>query len=172
MGKYFLFTMVFIMFIVQSTWNMETRLQREAYQRLDYGLKNAAHDAALFIDQTELADGLIIFDREKSSDVFQESLTRNLPFDENFQSTSPYFKGDMKIIEQINLDHAYIDPDTYEILNFPFIYNYTTMKGSNFNRAILGPSLVFVVEITAIGSDNPTQHMVIQEYISEVPNLE
>jgi hypothetical protein len=147
-------------------FQLETHLQKMAYTRVNYALKHAVHDAALFVDEAKLAEGSIIFNSIVGKQMFVETLKRNLPINDQLEPLHyTLFTEPITILEAIYIDDLFIDSNTGNVVEFPFIYEYnSTILNIEFSRPIFGPSVVYVVETKVHKAEKKHQFVTIQEY--------
>jgi hypothetical protein len=147
-------------------FQLETQLQKMGYQQVDYALKHAVHDAALFVDEEELANGTIIFNSNLGKQIFLETLQKNLQINDRLEPIhQSSITGPITILEQIYIDESYIDPETGSTVQFPFIFKYRNqILDLEFSRPIFGPSVVYVIETKVHKAEEPHQFITIQEY--------
>jgi hypothetical protein len=165
--KYFIFALMLgLLSFTIMNHQLETQLQRMGYQQVDYALKHAVHDAALFVEEEELANGKIIFKSKIGKQVFVETLMENLPLSDHLEPIHlPSIVGPITILEEIYIDESYVDAETGTSVQFPFIFKYRNqILDLEFARPIFGPSVVYVIETKVHKEENSHQFITIQEY--------
>lgn len=120
--------MVFIAFLAVSgmllNFDLSTKAQTLHYLKED--LEIAAHDAALEIDDDELATGKIVFDQSEAMTSFRNSLERNSHLDST----------DYEIVEINFFDHSTVESFPYEF----------TSDDVGFSDVIESPTVIAFVE--------------------------
>ena len=145
---------------------LETDIKKMAYRDINYALKHAVHDAALFVDPEALAEGEVIFDRIKGDEAFRETLSRNLPVNLSLEPVKTFVITEpIKIVESEYIDASYRDPLTGRPVEFPYVYEYVDpSRDTHFTRTLYGPSVVYVIETRVFNEEKPHQFITIQEY--------
>jgi hypothetical protein len=165
--KYFIFALILtILSFIIMNYQLETQLQKMGYEQVDYALKHAVHDAALFVDEEELANGAIVFKSDLGKQVFIETLQKNLPINNRLEPIHhSLIMEPITILEEIYIDESYVDPEKGTIVHFPFIYKYRNeILDLEFSRPIFGPSVVYIVETKVHKAKESHQFITIQEY--------
>jgi hypothetical protein len=123
--------------IMIIAWSLQFTLVTDykSSKYLKEEIEIALHDAGLFLDQYEIAEGLITFNRNSSYDAFVQSLEMNTGL-RNLAPNSQTFFQDEFIVT------------TYEIFDdsnaiFPYEYNHPTL---NIREIFFGPTIYVIVE--------------------------
>jgi murein DD-endopeptidase MepM/ murein hydrolase activator NlpD len=104
--------------------DISTRAQTLHYLKED--LEIAVHDAALEIDQSELANGRIVFQQSKAMEVFRKS----------FEKNSGLSSSDYEIVEIAFLDHSTVS-------SFPFTYRASSVE---FEDVFVAPTMIAFIK--------------------------
>lgn len=158
----YLYTFLVLLMTSLTLWvgGIETQLMDRGYRSIQYSVEHAVHDAALQINLTELAEGLIDFNEDAALAAIEESLKYNLDLDNSLTpNKSIFFKDKLEIHEVLYID------DNYESgITFPYILNYTLPDGQDLEQVVFGPSVVLVVNAKIIGNEEYKSFLAIQEY--------
>lgn len=155
------------------TYQVQIQLEKYVYNSINYALKHAVHDAALFLNYQDLADGLVVFDQVKGHEAFIETMTRNLPLDDQLRPLdTTLIKEPVQVIEKFFVDEKFHQADqglaTCSPLGsdtFPCQFEFKDpIRDLSFERIIHGPSVVYIIDILAFGTEKHQQYITIQEY--------
>lgn len=162
--------LIVLFFVLTSTltiWvkDIEIFLMDRAYRTVQYGLEHAVHDATLQVNKSEIVTtGKIYFLEDDAETALKETIQRNIPVDSLLRPTNILLKEPLLIKDIVYLDDDYIDPITANTISFPTIWKYEMPNGEIFERAIFGPSIALVVDVSVQGGDGYKTFIVIQEY--------
>ncbi|UII57767.1 hypothetical protein LS684_10235 [Cytobacillus spongiae] len=110
MKPFFYFCALAILAFYNFNYQLQTNLQDMAYDKVDYALKHAVHDSALFVKADELINGNVVFDISLSEEAFKQTLQKNLPIDENFlPKDTLLLKDEIRVLEVVYIDDQFID---------------------------------------------------------------
>lgn len=103
-----------------------------------YGLMRAAHDASLQVDPVLLAEGAVVFDRERARAAFEYALRRNMRLDATLHpEAGSYLQHPLEIVFEEYIDDA-------SGVTFPYNYRNDSFK---IYKTLDGPSLVYEVRM-------------------------
>lgn len=115
-------------------FNLVTDYKASKYLKEE--IETALHDAGLFLDQNELAEGLITFQRDSSYLAFVQSIELNTGLT-NLAPTSTTFFQDEFIVS------TYEVFDDSNVVSFPYEYHHPTL---NKTEIFFGPTIYVIVE--------------------------
>ncbi|MFS0783518.1 hypothetical protein [Bacillus sp. 1P06AnD] len=166
MEKLLIFLMVFASALYIWGKDVEISIMDRAYRSVQYGLEHAVHDGALQIQKDRVSSGKILFDKLKAEQAIVTTIRKNIPVDSSLRplSSPSLLKEPLLIRDIIYLDHDYIDPKTAAVVKFPFMFSYTIPNGEVLDRAVFGPSIALVVDVSVKGGDGYKTYVTIQEY--------
>ncbi len=116
-------TMVLILIfagIMSIQYNLDA--DRTANRQIKNALELAVHDAALALDETQMAQGRVVFDQALAKAQFKASLENNLLLE---SSTGIRFtpKDDSFYQEDIMVEHFEFIDDSNATFSTPYLYN-------------------------------------------------
>ncbi|MGG1594795.1 peptidase M23 [Terribacillus saccharophilus] len=124
-------------FILSMQYNLEA--DRTANRQVKNALELAVHDAALALDEAQLAQGNIVFDQVQARDNFNQSLVNNLELKSSsnkfFEPEADSYYQDEFVLESIE----FLDDSN---ATFPMDYNNNQY---NIVERVNGPSIVAVL---------------------------
>ncbi|WP_026801341.1 hypothetical protein [Pontibacillus halophilus] len=155
---------MFLMLLFAGTMALNTNLDTDINTMRDTkdALELAVHDAALALDQAQLAQGQIVFDQERALNNFQQSLEYNLDLDSRYgylyePTADSFYQHDFTLDHFEVIDHS--------TSSFPF--NYSNPK-YDIVEYIDGPSIVAVISTKSpryfAGEGIYTRRAVVYEY--------
>lgn len=146
-----------------NMYQLEVTLFDIGMDKVEYAVENAAHDAALQVDEDMIANNKVLFVKSKADKTFRETMMANLKIDQDLKPIhSTILEQPIKLLDVQYIDNSYINPLTSKLVTYPFIYQYRGDK--RLERTVFGPSIVYVIETTFYKSEEPHQFVVIQEY--------
>jgi hypothetical protein len=163
--KYIVITLMLgVLWAFINVYQVELELYDTGLERVEYALEHAVHDVGLNVDKSALTQGKVLYLEAGADDILVDTLRKNISINTNMEpEDSVLIKDKFTILDRQFIDHDYINPLTGTIITFPFEYKYS--DGTNeFNRIIFGPSVVYIVETTFYGEQEPHQFVTIQEY--------
>ncbi|MBH0167148.1 hypothetical protein IHV12_19675 [Fictibacillus sp. 7GRE50] len=162
--KYLLLTgLLGILWAYLNMYQLEVTILDVGMDKVETAVENAAHDAALQIDENELLNDKVIFVKNEADITFKNTMMANLKVDTALKPiNSALIDGPIKLLDVQYIDHGYKDPFTNKFVNFPYIYTYNGVN--RFERTVFGPSIAYVIEANFYKNNSPHQFVVIQEY--------
>lgn len=131
--------------ITMMQWNLDA--DKTATRQLKNSLEIAVHDASLAIDESELIQGLLVFDEPQGTSNFKESLKYHLQLDDNLKPLpDSFYKNPFVIKKLVYIDEKTIDPNTGNPVRFPYVYENTIYDVVD---VLDGPSVIAIVETTS-----------------------
>jgi len=140
--RMFFMVLVFAMISIIQ-WNLDA--DKTGTRNLKNALELAVHDASLALDESQLGQGLIVFDQVQAETNFQNSLMYHLNVNDSYEPQSASFFQDTIDVKVLTfIDDSTIDPNNPSTtVTFPYVYTNATYDVVDI---LYGPSVIAVVE--------------------------
>lgn len=151
--------------ITSMQWNMDS--DDTATRQLRNAMEIGVHDASLALDESQLANGYIVFDQAQATDQFKKALETQLHLNSSLiPLANTYYQHPFVIKQLLFFDDKTPDPNNPgKTITFPYIYQNPKY---NVLEVLDGPSVLAVVETTSpryfTGSGIPIRQASVYEY--------
>ncbi|MCS7461464.1 hypothetical protein N0M98_15030 [Paenibacillus doosanensis] len=139
MNRALLLMFVILMFLYTTGFQADRFVTSTTHNRLKFALNHGAHDAALQVVKSRLAEGQIVFERGLARKAFEAGLKANLQLNED---GTPYARTLLQAAPVIVFED-YVDDDMPEV-TFPYNYVRTDQRIS---KTLKGPAVIFKVKV-------------------------
>jgi hypothetical protein len=137
-------------------WQMEGNFQNAALVRGKDATNFSAHDASMQVIKSKLSEGQVVFDQTLATQVFQESLTKNLQLQNDLTAKpNTLFHGQVEIVFKDFVDDSNvtmnpnIDPTQRTAFDgYGKLYKYDDPAGKyHIQQTIMGPAVVYIIKV-------------------------
>lgn len=130
---------VVLMFLYTTGFEADRYLTDTTHNRLKSALNRGAHDASLQVDRRRLGEGLIVFDRPRAREAFEQGLRNNLQLGEDLSpEPGTLLTKTPEIVFEDYVDEA--DPANVFPLNY-------VRPDRQIARVLKGPAVVYQVRV-------------------------
>lgn len=140
------FLVLLFALITSMQYNMDS--DSTATRQLRNAMEIGVHDASLALDESQLANGYIVFDQVQATAHFKKALETQLKLSPDLKPLpNTYYQHPFKIKQLLFFDDKTPDPNNPgKTITFPYVY-----QNAQYNvlEVLDGPSVLAVVQTTS-----------------------